>query len=119
MILLLLAILPLDGTLHDRCDELECNHFFDCDGRKVFTQFIFWEWRNGYRVVKDWRLQKDAWPRRHGDGWRLRFAEYDRMREVTAPVFFESWSQEDIELLDRERLPVEARSKLLSPVRPP
>lgn len=119
LIALLLSIVPAGEALSDTAAEIEANHFYDCDGRKIFTQFIFWEWVNGHRVVKDWRLDKGFAPRRHGDGWRLRFQDGERMRVIDAPVFFESWSQHDVELLDRERWPVDVRSKLLSPVRPP
>ena len=107
MILLLLCLLPTPDALSDRCEEIEVHHFYDCDGRKIFVQFIFWEWKNGYRVVKDWRLEKGQTPHRHGSGWRLTFMDGERLRIVDAPVKTESWGQEDRELLDRDRWPVE------------
>ena len=112
MIALLLCILPTDSVLTDRCVELELQHFYDDCGRHVFDQYIFWELRQGHRVVKDWRLAKGQLPQRTATGWKLRFSDQGRIREVTASHFQESWGQDDREILNRELWPVEARTKL-------
>lgn len=112
MIALLLAILPTEGVLADRIPEIELQHFYDCDGRHVFDQYIFWELKQGHRVVRDWRLAKGPLPQRTATGWKLRFSDQGRIREVTASHYRETWEQFDAELQNREFWPVEARSKL-------
>lgn len=112
---LLLAIVPQSDALTQQVDAIELNHFYDDQGRPVFTQLLFWEWTNGERHLLDWRLQKTAiQPRRTADGWRLRFVDGEDVREIDTPNEpRESYSQHDPELLERERLPKELRAGLI------
>jgi len=49
-------------AIRDRVDKVECNHFYDNNGRHVFDQIIYWDWNeieNRYDVV-DWRSEKEC-----------------------------------------------------------
>lgn len=103
-----LTILP-QGELPERCDLIECNHFFDSDGREVFVQHLAWDWhaRHGCHHIATWALCKQEQARHcytSGD-WIVCMKE----RQFRAPVYRETWTQHDPELLDRERWPVANR----------
>lgn len=124
LIALLLGIIPQTDIITDRVDEIELNHRYDDNGKYYASQAIFWEWRDGARVVMDWRnCHRDLRPRRHGDGCRLTFQEnVDRyiqtngrhsvetetyLRVIDAPVWRETFTQHDPELEDRVRWDLE------------
>ena len=108
MIAILLCILPASETLTDRVPEIECNHRYCDAGRYVGTQFIFWEYRNGVRVVMDWRNRHGkAHVQRRGTGWRLTFMDGERLRVVDAAAYRETWTQGDPEIEDRYRWGIE------------
>jgi hypothetical protein len=101
---LLLALQPVETEpVRDRVDVIERNNFYDENGRLVFAQWVFRDWDSivAWRLVKpDHRLSRG--PR----GWRLDWTDGERLRSVDAISFVESWTQEDVELAERERLPV-------------
>lgn len=106
----LLLILPLTDVTPDRCDSIELNHFYDGAGRPVFDQVIFWQ---GDRV-RAWRLWKspEQTPRRRPGGFAVTWFDGDRLREVRALSYRESWTQHDPELEDRDLLPAHERRGL-------
>lgn len=117
--LLLAAIVPQPGDmLRDVVDVIEVNHVYDDDGRPVFTQVIFWDWwmsASRYHV-RTWRMVKEAvqLPRRdhvHG-GYVAQWLDGQTLRAVHALGIRETWTQYDVEMLERETLPVEQRSPL-------
>ena len=113
--LLLLASIASPEEIREECDSVELNHLYDDCGRRVLSQFIFWEWKNGCRVVRDWRLAR-AWDqRRTSRGWVLRFCDGECVRCVETPFLSETWSQEDRERANNDVLPPELRSLLLKP----
>jgi hypothetical protein len=108
---------PQAEPVRDRCDAIEVNHFYDDEGRPVFTQLILVD-RNaqgGWDVVA-WRMVKspatqsrsrparDQWPQADQDG--------DYFREVRTPFMAESFTQFDPELAAREWLPDNQRRGL-------
>lgn len=118
-LLLLLAVLPMPGVARDRVDVVEVNHVFDAQGKPVLTQAIFYDWRpmQGEYDVRAWRLLKtfDHRPERdyqRGE-WVMIFQDGGLLREVRSTAFRESWTQYDVERIERERLPQEWRAGLL------
>lgn len=113
--LLAMAILPLDGTASDRCDAIELNHVYDATGNHVLSQLVFWEWRGDDLHVRAWRLHKGGERPLQRDGeWRAIVCECGGLiREIRAASFTESWTQYDVERLDRDRFPQESRRGLL------
>ena len=115
MILASLGIVPHEPVYPDHCDVAEVNHFYDENGRLVFDQMIFWEWCEyscRFHVLA-WRLWLPGKvvhaAERRGvivfmDGERLRRVRYDARRE--------SWTQEDLELLERAVLDRDSRKEL-------
>lgn len=104
-----------------RVDLIELNHFIDKDGREIFRQVLFYDWSVTHRryVVRAWRLVKDEslLPRRRWDPGVYECLWHDDglLRRITAPVFRETWSQQDPERVNRQLLAEEARNPLLQP----
>ena len=113
-----LGLVPHELILLDTADVIELNHFYDPEGRKVFVQVIFWEWRGeeeAFRVVA-WRLWKSPaqtperdWQR---GGYRTLWLDVDHPRLIRAPSLRETWTQYDPELEDRQFLPPDRRRGL-------
>ena len=108
-----------DGVAVDRVDLIEVNHFHDECGNRILDQVIFFDWcpANGRFVVRDWRLIKSAalWPQRdwQDESYRCRWHDGPVLREVTAPLYRETWTQHDPEVINRKYLPRSARRALL------
>lgn len=119
IVVVLAAIVPQsDGVLRDQVDVIEVNHFYDDCGRLVFTQTIFWDWsedESGYHV-RAWRLvkQQEQLPRRDhaGGGYVALWQDGEAIRAVHALGVRETWTQFDVELVERETFPVERRRPL-------
>ena len=95
---LLLQVIPMDAHLvQETCACVERNHYFDGDGRLVFSQFVFWDW-DGRHNVAAWRLEKDEF-RFHPP--IVTWSENDRVRQVRGAYWRESWTQYDPELAER------------------
>lgn len=119
--LLLLAILPREDVAEDRVDVVEVNHFYDCEGRLVFDQLIFYDWcpRAERHQVRAWRLMKtpSQLPQRNwgGVGYLAVWQDGEVLRRVHAASLRETWTQYDPELLEREWLAKEKRRELHKP----
>jgi hypothetical protein len=108
---------PQAEPVRDRCDAVEVNHFYDDEGRPVFTQLILVD-RNaqgGWDVVA-WRMVKspDQWPQADHmrGGYVIVWQDGDYFREVRTPFMAESFTQFDPELAAREWLPDNQRRGL-------
>lgn len=106
----------------DRVDVVEVNHFYDGQGKLVFCQILWWEWRadedgSAHRIV-DWRLMKSSGqlPVRVDGVWRCQWTDGERLRRVDAWSYRETWTQEDPELVDRLSMPPDQLRKLSEPV---
>jgi hypothetical protein len=116
---LIFSVLPLaDEPVRDRVDVAEVNYFYDDCGKLVFTQLVWWDWCGGeseHRVVA-WRLSKSDGQRPrldHPSGeWVSRWHDGEIFREVRAASFRETWTQADVELVDRDYLPKDLRREL-------
>jgi hypothetical protein len=139
LVLLLLSILPSDHVVRESVDLMEVNHFYGDDCQPVFTQVIFYDWqddvrlaeitetdehysRPGFRgsryMVRAWRLIKSPnqvpirdW---EGGGYTALWQDGEVLRKVHSPAIRETWTQFDVELVEREYLPKERRKELLS-----
>lgn len=116
---LLLAVVPLpDGTLAETCDLIELNWFYDERGKLVFQQTIFYDWSSEYARynVRDWRLVKTTaqLPQRDwsSGGYVAMWQDGEQFRRLQSKHFCETWTQYDVELLEREILPIEHRRGL-------
>lgn len=126
MMLALFLLLALSApgpelVLHDECDVIELNHFYDDQGRQVFDQVIFFTWDGRRHQVLDWRLVKQPshLPHRNwsavGEQWQCLWVDErdgNRLRRVVARSCRETWTQFDPELVERESLPKERRRLL-------
>jgi hypothetical protein len=117
--LTLFAALPQTDIACDCVDLVEVNHVYDFQGKPVLVQAVFYQWRpqQGEYHVRAWRLLKsdDQRPTRdfgRGD-WVMVFQDGALLREVRATMFRETWTQYDVERVERDRLPQEYRAGLL------
>lgn len=113
---ILLAILPLpDDIVRDSVSVTEINHYYDHNGCHIFDQIIYWDWEQDHYSVRAWELLKHEsqipryirrreWVTTHFDG--------ETLRRVRAESFRETWTQWDVELLERDLLPPERRRGL-------
>lgn len=124
-LLALLATVPVeDVVLRDRVEVIETNHFYDADAKPVFTQAIFWSDDN--RII-DWRLVRNRQdePRANIEvrrdyrtgGYVAAWDDNGLLREVRAKCWRETWTQYDVELVDRDKWPVCNRRLLSKPAR--
>lgn len=106
----------------DRVDVLETNHFFDENGRHVFTQHIYYTFCHGdcrHHVIA-WRMHKTDHQIPHLDsrgGFTQIWVDADQLRCVRIWSLRETWTQFDVELIERQWLAREARRELFR-VRP-
>jgi hypothetical protein len=105
-----LSLVPATPMVCDRVDVLELNCVYDSDGRLMLRQMIFWDWRRErfrYEVVA-WRLWKDDSPEPLRDWetgeFQLLWSDGEVLRSVRARVYWQTWTQHDPELADRQRL---------------
>ncbi len=113
--ILLLSIVPHDIALRDSVDAIELNHFFDEHGRLVFDQIIFKSWDGTRDQVRAWRLvkQPNQIPTRDpAGGYSVMWMDGEDVRRVWARSYTETWTQWDVELVEREILPQEKRRQL-------
>jgi hypothetical protein len=121
----LLATVPQDTVLRDRCCCLEVNSFYDSEGQLVFKQLLVLDFRprKGVHQCEDWRLIKNRDQQRANIVVRrdyqtgeyvARWDEDSGPREVRAVTYRETFGQADPELVDRDKHPVNERRKLWS-----
>lgn len=128
----------------DHVDTVEINHFYDDQGCHVFDQALYYDWNKwqGRNDLRDWRLIKDGraaltedekkavppkepqWigspmvPVKQPNGlYKAVWMDGYILREVVCNTIYESWTQYDPELAEREILPKEQRRGLSDPNR--
>lgn len=113
---ILLAILPLpDDIVRDSVSVTEINHYYDSNGCHIFDQIIYWDWEQDHYNVRAWRLLKHESQRPSyigRRGWVTTHFDGETLRRVRAESFRETWTQYDVELLERDILPPERRRGL-------
>jgi hypothetical protein len=121
--LLVLGMVPVSPVVDDTADVIEINRYYDHDGKRVFQQLIFWDWREeegAYRVFA-WRMVKSREQHPVFDHWRgeytLVFLDQGVLRRIRAPSLRETWTQYDPELLDRQFLSPNQRRGLANAAR--
>lgn len=106
---------------NQRVDLIELNHFIDPEGREVFRQVLFYDWSGTHRryVVRAWRLVKaeSQLPRRRWSPPAYQCVWHDDglLREVSAPSFRETWTQQDPERENRKLVREDERVPLIQP----
>lgn len=118
---MLLSAIPHEAAVRDYVDLIEINHFYDEQGRLVFTQAIFYHWDlcdASKKTVIAWRIVNDRrqLPRYdHIAGvYRCIWQDGEVIRNIETLAVVETWTQYDVELLAREDLPKEHRRELTS-----
>ena len=105
---LLLATIPMDGTVvRESVDLVEKNHYYDCDGREVFCQWIFYDWQGGRHQVVAWRMAREEHNFRQAPPV-LTWSE-NGVRQIRGMYWRETWTQWDPEIADREILERKSR----------
>jgi hypothetical protein len=121
--LLLTAIvgtIPLGEPVTDVCEVIEKNHYVMCanpDGTpRLQTQWVLWESsRDGREQVVAWQMHKAGDSiTRTTDGWRLRCGNQLEgfQRQIEAVSYRETWTNFDVEVVDREKHAAEKRRGL-------
>lgn len=102
-------------VVEDRVDVVELNHFYDCEGKPVLDQLIFWDFCRGSErfQVRAWRLWRSE-TAAHSAAWKgvIIFIDGERLRVIRYVTRRESWTQEDPELIERTVLPTDQRKDL-------
>lgn len=120
-VLLACFLIEPSSSIHQSVDAIEFNHYYDDQARLIFMQSIFWDW-NGWDCrydVVDWRIldKESIQPRRIAGGWSLYW--YDDKdncyREVYSRFFAKTYTQYDVEIYERSKLPCEMRRLLAKP----
>lgn len=122
ILLLLFSIVPQDIVVTDTFDKVEVNHFYDDQGRHVFDQVIWYDWDiHNRHTVGAWRLVKNPGIiptlNRKTNLYQSIFIDNGEIRKVIAKYIVESWTQHDVELVDREFLKKELRRELSIPIK--
>ena len=101
-----------------KADLVELNHFINPVGRRLYQQVIFYDWspvRNEY-VIRQWRLVRSPshlpQPTAGGSQYVTRWTQDHQRFEVHAKRFRETWTQDDPERRNRDRLAEEHRLPL-------
>jgi len=120
LILLLLSSITYDQT--QEVDLIELNCFYDNEAQLVFKQMIYYRWShvdNRYHVI-DWRLLKnrDMIPIKQGRYYETIWMDGDQLRRIRAKYFRRSWTHEDPEIMERERMPKDRRRGLIKMLKP-
>lgn len=117
LLLALTAYIPVETVARDHVTQIEVNRFYNGHGKLIFVQVIFWDHDNYQEpTVVAWRFiktgQRKPYYDRKRHRWYLRWHDGDTLREVTATVQKETWTQFDPEVADREFVPMEQRRGL-------
>jgi len=120
LILLLLSSITYDQT--QEVDLIELNTLYDGDDRVVFKQLIYYQWdwaTNRYQCV-DWRLMKHHGmiPVKRGQYYESMWIDGEQQRRVRSSYFRRSWSRDDPEIEERERMPKDRRRGLIKMLKP-
>lgn len=111
ILLALLAIGPEPLVVTDTAATIETNHYYDSEGKHIFSQRIFWD-RYGEAVhVRDFRMIKPE-QGHFVDGRTFTWHDGTTLRKVYGKSVMETHSQEDYEAVDRCWLPKEFRREL-------
>jgi hypothetical protein len=115
--LLLLSIVPRDDTVRESVDLIELNHTFNENGEPNLDQLIYYHWHRDRFEVIAWRMLRSPLMipyRDHANGGytAVWVDDRDTLRVVRSKDFRESWTQYDVELLERNVLPRELRREL-------
>lgn len=99
ILIFIASILPHDAhVVRETVDCVERNNYHDGDGRLVFTQYVFWDWTGERHEVAAWRLAKDGFLFHPPV---VTWTEENRTRQVRGAYWRETWTQYDVEMVER------------------
>jgi len=107
----------LDPVVHDACDIIELNHYYDGSGKLVLEQYIFWDWHpadSSFRVVA-WRHADKCALKCRGSlrtGYEMMLFDGEQVRRIRSRMRRETWTQYDPEVHDRQFVPQDQRTGL-------
>ena len=116
-LILLLSMCWANPIHNDILDEevhsIEINHFYDDKAKLIFTQFIFWDSYDDTLFVRDWRLVKkeSRFPQVNyrNNRYELTWIDGEYFRKVYTNHVYHTWTQRDVEYVNRDVLPKEDR----------
>ena len=125
MLLFLLTLFAPQNATSEHVDLVELNSHYDCMGRFVYEQVIFYEWRSDFNRyhVRAWVLSDgDKQPQRdYRNGlWIVKYTDRDQKfeRVITSTHFRRSWTQVDPERVNKKLLPESERHGLIKRLPP-
>lgn len=91
----------------DHVDAVEVNHFHNSDGDLVFSQTLFREWDFDDHYIAAWRISTNRQGQQMSIGGRqqLLWAGPNGVRRVFTDRIFETWTQNDPEIDERNARP--------------
>jgi hypothetical protein len=125
MLYLVVLIVSLSPVKDDTVAIIELNHVHGRDWNHRFDQFIFWEFKHhldpqGERPtwsyhVRDWRMAEPGTYRlrKEKGKWVLMLWDDGIIRKIQSVSFRETTGNYDREILERKRLSIEHRHKLM------
>src|SRR3990167_8188906 len=112
ILFLILCILPNTEPINDSFDLLERNHFYDGEGNEFFIQLIMWDIKDEepFLFCQHFTLEKVGkeskmvifWDFPHKSVLFISFND-KKFRRIHFKKFKESWTQEDPEMIFREK----------------
>lgn len=101
--LLIFATVPMDRHLmRETVDCVERNEFYDDEGKRVFCQWILWDWDGARHSVVAWRMNSGQHFQQRTT--QLTWSEGGNLRQVRGAYWRETWTQFDPEVAEREIL---------------
>jgi hypothetical protein len=123
--------LPKDDVIRETFDLVEINHFYDDNGKLVFDQCIWYNWEDKFtyhtfaeeKIIVGPRFNVVAWRLIKNNNYIPRFNhknktyesiffDGDNIRIINTFSFRETWTQYDVELVERDFIPKECRKEL-------
>lgn len=113
ILLVLLAGNPEEVVYLQKVDWIERNTTY-CDQTGIVRveQWIFWDHAHKQSRCVDWRPFRGEVVEQYGSGYRMRWYDAGRWREVRADSFQRTWTPTDPENDDRKCWPIEQRRLL-------
>lgn len=120
-VLLLILTLPNETIVENTFDLIELNHYYNDEGKRVFSQYMMCDWSNEKKtfVCQIWLMQgEDVSHELTLNGVELLLWDPKskrRLHRIRAPAFTETWTQFDREVENRKILSPNERKGLVIP----
>ena len=119
---------PRQDVLREQVDAIECNSLYSyCEENDTysltFSQLIFrkWDWQAGTHVIEAWRMQRtqgdtkdkiEVRYNRNTGMYEATWFDGNALHVVSSRSYYETASDYDVEVSERNNLPVHLRREL-------